>query len=43
MSGDYDIMPLCAFIGWAYDIMEIVGENTESPFQGLLCDYKIFR
>lgn len=31
-------IPLCALIGWVYVMMEIVGENTANPFQGLVYD-----
>ena len=31
-------VPLCALIGWVYVMMEIVGENTANPFQGLVYD-----
>ena len=31
-------VPLCALIGWVYVMMEIVGENTAHPFQGLVYD-----
>ena len=39
--GDWAIwisIPLCALIGWVYVMMEIVGENTANPFQGLIYD-----
>jgi len=31
-------VPLCALIAWVYVMMEIVGENTANPFQGLIYD-----
>ena len=31
-------IPICALIGWVYVMMEIVGENTANPFQGLVYD-----
>ncbi len=31
-------IPLCALIGWVYVMMEVVGENTANPFQGLIYD-----
>ena len=31
-------IPLCALIGWVYVMMEVVGENTALPFQGLVYD-----
>ncbi len=31
-------IPLCAIIAWVYVMMEIVGENTANPFQGLVYD-----
>ena len=31
-------VPLCALIGWVYVMMEVVGENTANPFQGLIYD-----
>jgi len=31
-------IPLCALIDWVYVMMEIVGENTANPFQGLIYD-----
>ena len=31
-------IPLSAVIGWVYVMMEIVGENTAHPFQGLVYD-----
>jgi len=31
-------IPLSALIGWVYVMMEIVGENTANPFQGLIYD-----
>ena len=31
-------IPLCALIGWVYVMMDIVGENTANPFQGLIYD-----
>ena len=31
-------VPLCALIGWVYVMMEVVGENTAHPFQGLVYD-----
>ncbi len=39
--GDWAIwisIPLCALIAWVYVMMEIVGENTANPFQGLVYD-----
>ena len=39
--GNYAIwlsIPLCALIGWVYVMMDIVGENTANPFQGLIYD-----
>ena len=31
-------IPLSALIGWVYVMMDIVGENTANPFQGLIYD-----
>ncbi len=31
-------IPLSALIGWVYVMMEIVGDNTANPFQGLIYD-----
>ena len=31
-------IPLCALVGWVYVMMEIVGEHTALPFQGLVYD-----
>ena len=31
-------IPLCSIIGWVYVMMEVVGENTANPFQGLIYD-----
>ena len=31
-------IPLCALVGWVYVMMEIVGENTALPYQGLVYD-----
>ena len=31
-------IPLSALIGWVYVMMEIVGEHTANPFQGLIYD-----
>ncbi len=31
-------IPLSALIGWVYVMMEVVGENTANPFQGLVYD-----
>ncbi len=31
-------IPLCALIGWVYVMMEIVGDFTANPFQGLIYD-----
>ncbi len=31
-------IPLCALIGWVYVMMEIVGDYTANPFQGLVYD-----
>jgi len=31
-------IPLCALIAWVYVMMEVVGENTANPFQGLIYD-----
>lgn len=39
--GDFALLisiPLCALIAWVYVMMEIVGENTANPFQGLIYD-----
>ena len=31
-------IPLCALVGWVYVMMEVVGEHTALPFQGLVYD-----
>ena len=31
-------IPLCALVGWVYVMMEIVGEHTALPYQGLVYD-----
>lgn len=31
-------IPICALIGWVYVMMEIVGDFTANPFQGLIYD-----
>jgi ion channel-forming bestrophin family protein len=39
--GDWAIwlsIPLCTLIGWVYVMMDVVGENTANPFQGLIYD-----
>lgn len=40
-SGDFGIwisIPISALIGWVYVMMEIVGDYTENPFQGMAND-----
>jgi len=39
--GDYGIwmsIPFCIIIGWIYIIMELVGDYSENPFEGLMFD-----
>ena len=39
--GDYGIwasIPFCITIGWIYIIMELVGDYSENPFEGLMFD-----
>jgi putative membrane protein len=39
--GDYGIwlsIPITVLIGWVYVMMEIVGDYTENPFQGMAND-----
>lgn len=39
--GDYGIwmsIPFCIIIGWVYIIMELVGDYSENPFEGLMFD-----
>ncbi|MFT5305893.1 MAG: putative membrane protein, partial [Chitinophagales bacterium] len=37
-SGLWLSVPLTALIGWIYVMMEIVGDYTENPFQGMAND-----
>lgn len=39
--GDYGIwlsMPITALVGWVYVMMEVIGDYTENPFQGMAND-----
>ena len=39
--GEYGVwlsVPITALIGWVYVIMEIIGDYTENPFQGMAND-----
>lgn len=43
--GDWGIwlsVPITALIGWVYVMMEIVGDYTENPFQGMANDIPMF-
>lgn len=39
--GEYGVwlsVPITALIGWVYVMMEIIGDYTENPFQGMAND-----
>lgn len=35
-------VPFCVMVGWVYVVMELVGDYSENPFEGLLNDVPMF-